>query len=197
MPQSPDDDLARLGRSRQLRRGEALFNQGDPAVSLFWVERGRLRLERHLADGRVIILSVARAPAMIAEASLFSPRYHCRALAEVASTVVAAPKAAVLALLETDPSFALRLVRILATEVRRQRQLVELRNVRPAAERLLSYLALERDRGAPPADRPLAALAAELGLTPEALYRTLARLERERLIERQGREIRLTGPTKT
>ncbi len=192
-PQALGQRLAELGRERDLRRDEILFRQGDRASSVFWVSRGRLRLDRHLTSGRVVTLSVARAPATIAEASLFSSRYHCRAIAEIASSVTVVPKARVLGLLEKDPSFALSMVRALATEVRTLRRLLELRNVRPASARLLDYLALRQDRGESTADRPLAALATELGLTPEALYRILARLEREGVIRRRGREIALTG----
>lgn len=196
-PRELGDRLAELGRELDLRRDEILFHQGDRASSVFWLSRGRLRLDRHLASGRVVTLSVARAPATIAEASLFSGSYHCRAVAEAPSSVTVVPKARVLDLLEADPSFALGLVRSLATEVRRLRGLLELRNVRPASARLLDYLALRQDRGEPAADRPLAALASELGLTPEALYRIVARLEREGAIRRRGRKITLSRGEKS
>ena len=196
-PQALGDRLAELGPELELGRDEVLFHQGDLASSIFWVSRGRLRLDRHLASGRVVTLSVARAPAAVAEASLFSSRYHCRALAEVPSSVTVVPKARALGLLEEDPSFALSLVQALTAEVRRLRRLLELRNVRPASARLLDYLALRQDRGEPAADRPLAALASELGLTPEALYRILARLERQGVIRRRGRRITLAGQAKS
>jgi CRP-like cAMP-binding protein len=190
-PRELDDRFAELGHVRRLGRGEILFNQEDPATAVFWISRGRLRLERHLASGRVVTLSVARAPATLAEASLFSRRYHCRAVAEVSSSVAVVPKATVLDLIESDTAFARSLVRTLAAEVRSLRHQLELRNVRPASQRLLGYLALRQDQGEPPDDRPLAALAAELGLTPEALYRIVARLERQGVIRRQGRRITL------
>ena len=190
-PRTLGSRLADLGRVRELRRGEVVFNQADPAEVVFWISRGRLRLERHLASGRVVTLSVARAPAILAEASLFSHRYHCRAVAEVSSSVAAVPKATVLDLLESDAAFARSLVHALASEVRSLRRLLELRNVRPAAQRLVDYLALKQDQREPCDDRPVAALATELGLSPEALYRLLARLEREGVIRRQGRRITL------
>ena len=190
-PRPLAEHFAGLGRERRLAAGEVLFNQDDPAAAVFWISRGRLRLERHLAGGRVITLSVARAPAILAEASLFSRRYHCRAVAETAAALAAVPSAVVLDRIRRDPAFALSLVGALAAEVRSLRQLVELRNVRPAADRVLGYLAFQRDRGEIPADRPLAAVAAELGLTPEAFYRILARLERQNVIRRQGRRITL------
>ena len=110
-PQSLGGRLAGLGRGQELRRGEVLFNQGDPAAAIFWISSGRLRLERHLESGQMVTLSVARAPAILAEASLFSRHYHCRAVAEISSSVATVPKAVVLDLLESDASFALSLVR--------------------------------------------------------------------------------------
>lgn len=57
------------------------------------------------------------------------------------------------------------------------------------AERLLAYLAVAPEAAA--GDRPLRELAVDLGLAPEVLYRTLAALEAEGAVERDGRRVRL------
>lgn len=188
------DRLAELGRSGSLGRGEVLFRQGDRATDVFAVEQGRLRLERNLESGAAVTLSVIRAPALLAEASIFGERYHCRAIAEVACRVTRAPKADVLRLLERDPSFSRAMIRALASEVKDLRGRLELRNVRPASERVLQFLRLRADQGLPPYDRPLAAMASELGLTPEALYRAAGRLERAGEVTRRGGRLVLAEP---
>lgn len=189
-------ELGPAPRRRTLARGDYLFHRGDPALAIFAVERGRLRLERTLADGGLLTLATVRAPQGLAEAALFAERYHCDARAETASAVGAYDKAAVLAAVERDPRLARRLLARLARQVQTQRALLELRNVRPASERVMHYLHLaaffELDLG----DRPLRALAAEIGLTPETLYRTLARLEASGRIVRRGREVRLADRSK-
>ena len=129
----------------------------------------------------------------LAEAALFFDHYRCRATAETTSTVSRIAKSTVLGMLEDDPGFSRTFVRALAGEVRELRTRLELRNIRPASERLLQYLRLRQDQGLPPYDRPLAAMAAELGLTPEALYRIASRLESAGKVRRQGGRLVLSN----
>jgi len=68
-----------------------VFATGDPVRSLFVVESGRVRLLRHAVHGATLVLHVARAGEALAEASLLSRAYHCDALAEIASSVIAIP----------------------------------------------------------------------------------------------------------
>jgi CRP-like cAMP-binding protein len=184
--------LEAAGRSSTLAKGEVLFHQDDLAADVFWVHRGRLRLERHLESGVAVTVSVVRAPSILAEAALFFDRYRCRATAETSCRVSRIAKSAVLGMF-AEPDFATTFVRVLSAEVRELRTRLELRNIRPASERVLQYLRLRQDQGLPPYDRPLASMAAELGITPEALYRIASRLEREGKIRRRGGRLVLTG----
>ena len=101
---------AGAGVRRRLGAGEMLFAAGDPVRSLFVVESGRLRLLRHTVHGAALALHVAQAGEAFAEASLFSRSYHCDALAEIPSTVIAYPKRALLGALREDPEAAVTLV---------------------------------------------------------------------------------------
>ena len=180
---------------RWLGRGEPLFRQGDPATAVYGVEAGRMRLVRHTAEGSAVTLAVARAGEALAEASLFAEVYHCDAVADLPSTVAAFPHRDLRAALRANADLAARFVALFARQVQELRARLELRNVRSARERVLAWLELVTSGPlAPPPDgRPLKDLAAELGLTPEALYRTLARLEREGAIARAGRSLGLSG----
>jgi CRP-like cAMP-binding protein len=64
-----------------------------------------------------------------------------------------------------------------------------------ATERLMCYFRLRMPPGANVMDFDLTwkQVATEIGLTHEALYRALARLEREGAIRRSGRTLELTG----
>jgi CRP/FNR family transcriptional regulator, dissimilatory nitrate respiration regulator len=181
---------------RHLGRDDALFRQGDPAAAVYGVVSGRMRLVRHTAEGSAVTVAVARAGEALAEASLFAAVYHCDAVADVPSAVVIFPAHDLRAALGADPGLASRFLALLARQVQELRARLELRNVRSAPGRVQAYLDLVASGAlaAPPAGRPLKDLAAELGLTPEAFYRTLARLEREGTIARAGRAIvRLRG----
>jgi len=182
--------------TRRVAAGEAVFRQGDATVAVYRVEQGRVRLVRHLEDGSSVALHVARAGDGFAEAALFSDVYHCDAVAEVDAVLTQAPKADLLAALEADPRASLAFARMLATQVRDLRARLELRNIRAAPERILAWLKLQAS-GTPPAvrlDRPWTEIAAEIGLTHEAIYRALAALERDGRIERAAGVVRVLTP---
>jgi CRP-like cAMP-binding protein len=73
-----------------------LFHLGDKIAGLYEVIAGRVRVIRVDRSGRELILYVAVAGETIAEASLFSPVYHCDAIAASDAMVRVYPKAALL-----------------------------------------------------------------------------------------------------
>lgn len=140
-----------------------------PVRSLFVVERGRLRLLRHTAHGATLTLHVARAGEVFAEASLFSRTYHCDAVADVRSGVIAYAKPALLRALREDPGGALALTDHLAHQVQALRSHIELLNIKSARDRVLAYLHqnLSASRGRVDLERTWKGFATEIGLTHE------------------------------
>lgn len=190
-PETPFESFFGIpDRSRSLRRGEFLFRRGETVAAVFVVEAGRIRQERSLADGTPITLAVLGPGDGVAEAALFSDVYHCDARAEVGSRLAVYRKAGVLELLSRDAAAMGRLVRHQAAQIRRLRAILEIRAVKRAEERVLAYLDLLEALGEPwDSERPVSAVGAELGLTPEALYRALGRLEKATRIVRKGRQV--------
>jgi CRP/FNR family transcriptional regulator, dissimilatory nitrate respiration regulator len=180
--------------TRDLAAGEVLFKQGDRAAAIYKVESGRLRLVRRTVDDHVVILHTARRGEFFAEASLFSEAYHCDAIAAAPARVRVYPKASVMATLRTDPALAESFMVRLAHQLQELRARMELRNIRSARERVLQYLRLRAGlRGRSVAiEGQLQDIAAEVGMTREALYRTLAALEAEEFITRTETDILLT-----
>ena len=171
---------------RKLKAGEALFRLGDRTAGFFEVVSGRVRLARVDRAGREIILYVAGAGETIAEASLFSPHYHCDAIAGTDAVVRVYPKPAVLAAFTKNPKAAQDFAATLARQVMNLRTRLAQRNIRSARERVRNHLSLNTgvDGRTVTLTGTLKDLAAELGLTHEALYRTLAALERAGEIRR-------------
>jgi CRP/FNR family transcriptional regulator, dissimilatory nitrate respiration regulator len=178
---------------RRLVRGEALFRQGDPAAAIFALEQGELRLLRQTGDGRTVALHTARPGELFAEASLFSEVYHCDAIAAAPSRVRRYPKRHILAAIRRNPALAERFIAVLARQVQALRARLEERTIRSARERVLRHLVLAADAGSGTLrlSGTLMDLAAEIGLSHEALYRTLARLERDGVIARTRGRITL------
>ena len=168
-----------------LSRGDILFRQGSPARAIYTIERGRIRLERHTFDGRRVVLHTARAGQTFAEAALFSDFYHCDAVASEASQVRARDKAGVLKSLREDPRQAEAFLAAMARQLHGLRQRVELQSVRSAADRMLLYFDLvAAPDGAVAIQGELQDIAADLGMSREAFYRTLAALEKAGAITR-------------
>ncbi len=181
---------------RSLARNEVLFRQGDKVTAIYFVEAGRLRLERRTFDGRLLVLGTTPAGEFFVEAALFADIFHCDAVATEPSQVRVYPKAAVLNALRTDPANAMSFLALMAHRVIELRQRIEVMKVRSAKERVMLYLDLNAGSGGRTVNLrgPLQDVAGELGLTREALYRTFASLERAGAIERTGARILIKKP---
>lgn len=165
--------LSRLpSRSRQVAAGATLFRRDDPVTQVFLVHRGLIHLVRLTEQGSPVVMQRAGEGMFLAEASIFGDRYHCDAVAVEDTELLAVARADVLAAM-TDPGAAQALARHLAAEVMRMRSRAELLSLRTVGERLDAWLAL--NDGRVPARGRQRHLAEVIGVTPEALYRELAR----------------------
>jgi CRP-like cAMP-binding protein len=178
---------------RTLAAGETLFRSGDRTVGLYEVLKGKVQLARIDATGRETILYVAGAGDTIAEASLFSPTYHCDAVATANAVVRLYPKMAVLREFQRDPKAAQSFMAMLANQVMSLRTKLQQRDIRSARDRVRHYLALNVRADGRTVELPGTAkdFAAELGLTHEALYRALADMAADGEIERLKGRIRI------
>jgi CRP-like cAMP-binding protein len=178
---------------RSLARNEALFRQGEKVTAIYFVEAGRLRLERQTFDGRSLVVGTTSSGKFFVEAALFADIFHCDAVATEPSQVRIYPKAAVLNALRADPSNAMSFLSLVAHQVIELRHRIEIMKVRSAKERIMLYLDLNAGPDGQTVDLPsqLQDIASELGLTREVLYRTLAGLEQAGAIERAGTRILL------
>ncbi len=176
---------------RSLARNEALFRQGEKITAIYFVETGRLRLERRTFDGRTLVLGRTLSGNFFVEAALFADIFHCDAVATEPSRVCIYPKAAVLNALRADPANAMSFLSLVAHQVIELRHRLEIMKVRSAKERVMLYLDLNAGPDGRTVDlrSQLQDIASELGLTREVLYRTLASLEQAGAIERAGARI--------
>lgn len=187
--------IADLAAARELPSRATVFRAGARAQHVYFLQRGRVLLHRFGPGGEEVVIHAAAAGEFFAEASLHSERYHCTATAEEPSRVAAIESKALRQRIQSDPAFAMQWVEIVSRQLRRLRARVERLSLRSAAERV-QHLLLTEGQGTPPAFTPggtLRQLAAELGLTHEALYRTLSALERDGRIARRDGRLLLLG----
>lgn len=169
--------LRRLAVDFVAAAGEAVFRIGARPRRMLWVVDGEVRLLRRSRNGAEIVLQRARS-GFVSEASLESSRYHCDAIAAADSRLLGLPIEPFREALRNDEEFRTFWMARLAREVRLLRARCERLSLRSAAERVTHCIEAEGDKGQFELHQTKRAWAAELGLTHEALYRTLASLRR-------------------
>lgn len=153
--------------------GQMIVDMDDAVTRLYMVTNGMVHLVRFREDGGVVVLQRAGVGAILAEASVFSGRYHCAAMAVRACELRSYPLKAVRGLLETKPAASQAYALHLAGEVRAARKRAEILALKTVAERLTAWLTW--NQGQMPERGVWHHVADEIGVSREALYRELAK----------------------
>lgn len=174
----------------EFEAGETLFRLGDRLKGVFCIVAGEVRLIRRARNGAEIVLQRARG-GFFAEASLGTGKYHCDAITAEPSAVLRFPARAFRAALTTDVRFREAWMAHLAHEVLKLRAQCERLGLKTAAQRIVHYIESEGADGMVTLSESRKAWAAELGLTHEALYRTLRQLQADGTLDIDANRITL------
>ncbi len=169
----------------ELHKGQTLFLQRQRPRYMHFVADGEIVLERTGLKGDPVVLQRVR-QGFVAEASLQSGSYHCDAVVTSPGWAIALPIELLKAELATDPDFALRWIGMLNSEVRRLRSQCERMSLKGVGERLLHLIETEGVNGRLRIESGLKSLATELAVSHEALYRSVAALERRGVLMRES-----------
>ncbi len=168
------DALDTLFSSAPLRHwadGSALFQTGDTPGVLYRVTRGRVLLRRSLTNGNEITLQDARLGDVVAEASAYAAVYHCGAVAFGDTEASSLPLTVFRSRIISDPTLSAGWASHLARAVQSARFRVEIRSLPTVQARLDAWIS---DGNVLPGKGRLQDVAAEIGVSREALYRELA-----------------------
>ncbi len=187
--------LKEVAKYREIKAGEIVFRLGARPRNIFYVIAGEVQLRRRARNGQEIILQRS-CEGFIAEASLDVQAYHCDAVAPVAGAVWCFPIQKFKATLTDDITFHQTWSTHLAREVRKLRAQCERLNLNTAAERIIHYIEAEGVNSSITLNQPRRAWATELGLTHEALYRTLRRLQAEGTLNIDRNYITICSPAR-
>jgi CRP-like cAMP-binding protein len=103
-----------------IRKGEVVFNEGEPGDSLYIVLSGKVKIGRRAADGRQNLIAVMGPSDMLGELSLFDPGPRtATATALTDARVTRLRKQALRPWLSNRPEIAEQLLRVLARRLRR------------------------------------------------------------------------------
>jgi len=164
--------LARAAAPRQYAAGAHVFHREDAVRSFHLLVEGGVSLVRHQEDGGALVLHAMRGPHVIAEASLYSKTYHCDCICDSDCAVAALPATAARELLRRDASLAEEWSAYLARELQNARRHAEILTHGKVASRLDAWIGWH---GPLPEKGEWKALARQLSISPEALYREIGR----------------------
>ncbi|CDZ71998.1 Putative transcriptional regulator, Crp/Fnr family [Neorhizobium galegae bv. orientalis] len=157
---------------RSFDAGQYPFRQEDEVEVLHVVDAGSFHLVRHQADGGMAVLQRAAAGSILAEASIFSDRYHCGGVATAAAKTAVIPVTSVKERLRVDIDFSHQWALHLARELHASRKRAEIMSLKTVKARLEAWISWNAGF---PSKGMWKQIAEEIGVSPEALYREIAR----------------------
>ena len=185
------ESIHALCNTTSFKKGTLLFETGKKPHWMFFVVSGEVTLERLSHQGDPLVLQRTR-HGFVSEASLQSSQYHCDGRVVANSEIVQIPLKSLADALNKDPKFAGRWISMLNSEVKRLRLHCERLSMKSVKDRVLHLINTEGKNGEYQVNTGLKSLAGELGITHEALYRTLAALEQAKAIQRKDGFLTLT-----
>jgi len=196
-------ELQRMADGSQLRRfarGEMVFRVGQPCAEFHVTVMGQIKLYAISIAGQEKVIELVGPGNSFAEALMFTGRpYIINAQALTDSLLLTVSKAAVLAEIDHDPRFALRMLAGISRRLHGLVHDVEAYALHSGLQRVIGYLLRDVEGANGTNGSPLtvslpvskATIASRLSLTPEYFSRVLHELESAGLIEIDKRDIRI------
>lgn len=196
-----EDALRKIGAVatvRLLRRGQVLFSEHEEGSGLFVVIEGELRSVRQDPEGREQVLSTERSGAVLALAPVFNGgKFYSTMVANTPAEVLCIQTRHVHELCHQHTELLWNVARVMSHRVRRYAELIETLALRNVDQRLARYLhTIAHERGIQAGSAYVveltltrAELASHIGSAREVVSRALAHLQKQKLIELEGRRL--------
>lgn len=199
------DELVRVAEGcsvRRMTRGQHVFRVGQPCEEFHVTVIGQVKLYALSPGGQEKVIEIIGPGGSFAEALMFTGRpYIINAQAVTEALVLNVGKRAVLAEIERDSRFCLRLLAGISRRLHGLLRDVEDYTLCTGAQRIIGYLLRDVEdeagrKGPVQVSLPVskATIASRLSLTPEYFSRVLHELESAGLIEIDRRDIRIVNP---
>jgi CRP-like cAMP-binding protein len=198
------DEIDRLAAGtveRHAERGTVVANKGDPVEGFHVVVYGQVKLALSTPHGDEKVVEVIGPGFSFGEALMFLGKpYIVTATALADSLLLFVRKETVFEEIARDPTFARRMLAGLSRKLHNLMSDLEAVTLKSGRERVIGYLM--RQEGAVDGDAPYAVslpvskaiVASRLNLTPEHFSRILHELMTAKLIEVDGRSVRILDP---
>ena len=186
-------------RELRVKRGDILFQKGDPTRGFYIVVYGQVKLLFITPNGDEKVIEIMGPGQSFGEALMFMEKpYVVTAHALADSMLLHVSKEVVFEEIDRDPKFARRMIAGLSRRLHHLISDVESYSLRSATQRVIGYLlqpdhdddeAHSRTIVTLPASKSV--IASRLNITPEHFSRILHELTETQLIEVTGRTVRI------
>lgn len=184
--------------NRSFRRGELLFNEGDPCSGLFLVASGKVRIFTLSPAGREQVLAIEGPGSSFAELPVFDGgKYPASASALEDTEVLFISRKDFQNYCREHPEVTLKVLAVIGARLRRLVGIIEDLSFTTVRQRLISVLLRLVQEGGDATEQGIRVelkrshqeLAAELGTVRELVSRNLSRLQAEGFVDVEGRTI--------
>ncbi|UCE17142.1 MAG: Crp/Fnr family transcriptional regulator [Gemmatimonadota bacterium] len=187
------DAVAGISAKKRYAKGEAIFNEGEPADRLFILNSGRIEVFKLSTEGKRQILRIVLPGEVFAEAAMFSGEtYPAYADAATDTELLCIAQKEFLYLLEKKPELSLRMLGALSKLLRGFTGMIEDLCLRDVPSRLAKFLldrSVKEDRDFFHLDMKMGDLAQKICTVSETLSRTLRKMRVKGVIDVRGKTI--------
>jgi len=193
------DEVGAIAISRQYKRGESIFLEGDVADGFYIVADGQVKIYKTSMDGKEQILHIYGPGNPLGEVPVFSDtRFPANAHALDKSRILFLPRNAFVRLIADHPSLSMNMLGELSMRLRQFTVQIESLSLKEVPSRLASYLIYLSEEQQSPERVTLeiskGQLASLLGTIPETLSRIFAKMSAQKLIRVDSKVIDLLDP---
>ncbi|MCK8828186.1 Crp/Fnr family transcriptional regulator [Natroniella acetigena] len=140
-------EVAKVVRTKEYKKGEIIFFEGEAGNALFMLEKGKIKLVKMKESGEEQILTILKSGSIFAEVIIFDEAdYPATAIVLKDSIVGVISKDDMENLIKKIPKLSLELLKIMSKRLRRAQKMVEnlgLHNTETRTTNILIYLASE------------------------------------------------------
>jgi CRP/FNR family transcriptional regulator len=185
-------ELAAICMLKPVKKRDYLFHEGEKGNSMFLLVDGNIQLHKNTEDGREVVIRVINPGDIFAEVVLFEKeRYPVSARAVTNAQVLVFPREGIHRLL-AEESFRNDFIALLMAKQRYLAERIQELTTKDVEHRFFTFLRAqygEKELIHTPLSKK--DIAAAIGTTPESLSRLIQRLHEDKIIEWQGKEIRI------
>jgi len=196
LPGEQINEIKKITVNRHYGKGETIFSEGDPGNGFYVVAEGLVKIYKVSSEGKEQILHIFGTGEPFGEVPVFTGQpFPANAETIAKSRILFFPRADFVELITGNPSLALNMLAVLSMRLRQFTVQIENLSLKEVPGRLASYLIyLAEEQGKEDSVRLSISknqLASLLGTIPETLSRIFSKMTDMKLIEVDGRDIKL------